>query len=195
MRIKGKFDHNKIFFTSDTHWRHKNIIKFCNRPFSDVSIMDEAFIQNWNRTIPEDGIVFHAGDFAMTGQIDFIRYLVSRLNGSIYLIMGNHDYQNRFDRPVIKEIFGDRVMDVCELIVYDERLSNKSCNFFISHYPHLFWHRGSYHLHGHVHSGINSTANEKVPYHSMRYDIGVDNNDYNPISYNKLVENVFKIVI
>jgi len=62
-------DSSKIFFTSDTHFSHSNIIKFCDRPFSDVNEMNTALINNWNKVVPEDGIVFHLGDFAWSGSI------------------------------------------------------------------------------------------------------------------------------
>jgi len=56
--------------------------------------MDKALIDNWNKVVPKDGIVFHGGDFAMTARIDYIRDIVSRLNGKIYLILGNHVLKN-----------------------------------------------------------------------------------------------------
>lgn len=178
----------KLYFSSDHHFHHKNIIEFCNRPWGDSRTMDEAMIVLWNQTVPPDGIVFYAGDFIFTGNLLYVEELVKRLNGTIHLIYGNHDYQNKLDRTVAKEIFDNRTYDVVELTVKDESLSAKHINFFISHYPHMYWHRGSYHLYGHVHGGPESTANEKVPFHFMRYDIGVDNNNYKPISYFELLD-------
>ena len=58
-----KLNPNKVWFTSDTHFNHIGIIKFCDRPFSSVEEMNQALIDNWNSTIPSDGIVFHLGDF------------------------------------------------------------------------------------------------------------------------------------
>lgn len=185
MKINEDIDKDKLFFTSDTHFHHKNIIEFCNRPFGDERIMDFALISNWNKVVPKDGIVFHAGDFAMTSRIDYIENVVSQLNGKIYLTLGNHDWQNRFDREVVRDIF-HQTDDMFYLTVRDEELDGGHVNFQICHYPFLYWRRGSYMLHGHVHSGPFSTANEVVPYHSMRYDIGVDNNEFTPISYHQL---------
>lgn len=185
MKINEDIDKDKLFFTSDTHFHHKNIIEFCNRPFGDERIMDFALISNWNKVVPKDGIVFHAGDFAMTSRIDYIESIVSQLNGKIYLTLGNHDWQNRFDRQVVRDIF-HQTDDMFYLTVRDEELDGGHVNFQICHYPFLYWRRGSYMLHGHVHSGPFSTANEVVPYHSMRYDIGVDAWNYTPVSYHQL---------
>ena len=80
---------DRIFFTADTHWGHRNIIRYCQRPFADVDEMNEALITNWNSTIGKDDIVFHLGDFAMGGSAEWCR-LLERLNGRIYLILGNH---------------------------------------------------------------------------------------------------------
>ena len=51
-----KFDGSKVFFTSDTHFYHGNIIRFCNRPFKDVEMMNETIISNWNNTVSQDDI-------------------------------------------------------------------------------------------------------------------------------------------
>ena len=95
MRIKksGNFiypDGNKVYFTSDTHFGHENIIKWCRRPYSSVEEMNEKLIENWNSVVGPDDIVFHLGDFAFGGS-GLWKEVLSRLNGKKYLIIGNHD--------------------------------------------------------------------------------------------------------
>lgn len=182
MRINENFDLDKLFFTSDCHFFHDAIRWMCERPFESNEEQTEILIQNWNEIVPKDGIVFEAGDMAFTGNIDLVQRLISKLNGKIYHIMGNHCYQNKWDRQVIKDIFDNRVMDVANVLLKQD--NNK--HLFISHYPQLFWPRDSIMLHGHIHSGPNSKASEKAPFHAMRYDIGIDNNNYYPISYEEL---------
>jgi calcineurin-like phosphoesterase family protein len=65
--------------------------------------------------------------------------------------------------------------------------------FHISHYPCEFWTRGAIHLHGHMHSRKNNTNNEVLDYKPMRYDIGVDNWEYKPVSYNEIKHLMLKL--
>jgi calcineurin-like phosphoesterase family protein len=178
----------KLFFISDTHFHHESIIKFCKRPFNNVTEMDETLIKNWNDTIPEDGIVVFGGDFIMSSNKKYITSLVEKLNGKIYFIFGNHDYQNKLDRPDIISLF-HQTLNMGQFTVMDDDLPSgfgNHLNFIVTHYPFMFWRRGYIHLHGHVHSGPDSTASEIVPFHPMRHDIGVDNNGLKPLIYNKL---------
>lgn len=80
-----------VWFTSDTHFGHQNIIRYSNRPFSDVDHMNEEIIKRWNKLVSPEDTVFHLGDVAL-GQIDKSLACVGRLNGHKILIDdGNHD--------------------------------------------------------------------------------------------------------
>lgn len=191
MRINYKGDLDKLFFTSDLHFFHEGILKFCNRPFESVAHQTEELIKRWNEVVPEDGVVWHLGDLCWTGNVDVVADLNHRLNGQINLVMGNHDYNNKLDRYVFKEMFGLNngiITDVANIIVRkdDDR------QLYCCHYPLLYWPANTIMLHGHVHSGPNSTASEIVPFHPLRYDVGCDNNDYYPISYIELEEIINK---
>lgn len=78
------------YFTSDTHFGHKNIIRFCGRPFADEAVMNEALIANWNSKVKDGGIVFHLGDVALGKWIEWDGIL-SQLNGYKILVVGNHE--------------------------------------------------------------------------------------------------------
>ena len=71
-----KFDGDKVFFTSDTHFNHTNIIQYCQRPFKSTDEMNEAMIDNWNSVVGEDDTVFHLGDFSLEVQKSGIRFLI-----------------------------------------------------------------------------------------------------------------------
>ena len=184
MKIDEKFDLDKLFFTSDTHFFHANILTYCSRPFCDVADQTQQLISNWNSIVPKDGNVFMLGDFVHTGDISSVRNIIDRLNGKIWWILGNHCLQNRHDRQIIKDIVDGRQYDVVTLLLKNDN----NTRIFMSHYPHLYWPRGCYHIHGHIHSGPNSTSSEKAPFHSMRFDVGCDNNSYTPVSYHQLME-------
>lgn len=79
-----------VWLYADSHFRHANVIKYCNRPFSCVEEMDETLINNWNTMVKPDDVVYHLGDFALANR-ERIRNIVARLNGHIVLVMGNHD--------------------------------------------------------------------------------------------------------
>lgn len=80
----------KIFLIGDMHFMHKNILKYCNRPFKDVEEMTESLVKNWNSVVDNNDIVYVVGDFALCGKQKIIE-IGNRLNGRKRLILGNHD--------------------------------------------------------------------------------------------------------
>ena len=178
----------KIFFTSDTHFGHKNILNFCERPFKDTDEMDEAIITNWNNKVGKDDIVFHLGDFAFASNKRW-QELICKLNGKIYLILGNHDI-TRWPGSYTMELF-DRVENQMML-----KIDNKY-KVYLNHFPFLCY-DGVYRnpqdctiqLHGHVHERIGDVGNDKdrlkyrFPY---QYDVGVDNNNFTPVSWEEIL--------
>ena len=80
----------ETFFTSDIHFGHTNIIKFCGRPWDNVEEMNEGIIDLWNAQVAPNDRVFILGDFAM-GKLAETIPLGRRMNGRKVLIGGNHD--------------------------------------------------------------------------------------------------------
>ena len=185
MKIKDKFNKDKLWFMADPHFYHENIIKYCSRPFVDVNEMNITLVQTWNALVQEDADIIIAGDFIHSGNLEVLKNLISRLNGRIWLVYGNHDYQNRLDRQIVKDMVY-HTSDALDFEVTDEELEDGRMRFHITHYPCEFWTRGAVHLFGHVHSGPLSTASEILSFKPLRYDIGVDNNDFKPISYEQI---------
>lgn len=87
---------NKIWVTSDTHFHHRNILKYEaeSRPFKDVFEMDSELIRRWNERVRDVDVVFHLGDFAFAGKT-FIATTIPKLHGRKFLLLGNHDRDKR----------------------------------------------------------------------------------------------------
>lgn len=172
-------DHN-VFFTSDSHFQHKNIIKYVNRPFPTVRDMDSALLKNWNAVVGKKDYVFHAGDFCFGSKSSWA-YLLDALNGVKYLAAGNHD----------KSITPDKFVDVQQRfsirILGDPEMESDGQRIVVDHYPMLSWyqsHRGSWQLYGHVHGGFSNKGDIRTTPNQL--DIGVDVHDFTPISYEEV---------
>ena len=182
----------KIYFVSDTHFGHGNIIKFCDRPFKDVEEMNYKLIENWNNKVPNDGLVFHLGDFAWGGY-DFWKSIRNQLNGDIILIKGNHDIKN-MSATAEEELF--------KFSTWQMLVEIEGRKLYLNHVPFLCY-GGTYRdpkglvyqLFGHVHSGPGKKGMDipRMQYlFPTQYDVGVDNNGYEPISWNELNEKIGK---
>lgn len=194
-------DNTKLYFTSDPHFYHKNIIDYCTRPFKLdhcgqildehmwVHEMHKSLITNWNHKISENDIVFILGDFAHTGDVEKIKLLLVALNGIKYLILGNHDYQNKFNRKKVRDLFAG-TYDILDIKIHDDEIEDGYQWINLCHYPIESWskrQKGSWHLHGHIHSGPKSTSSDRnIQFFPNRYDVGVDNNMYTPLSYQEV---------
>ena len=190
----NKEEAKKIFFTSDTHFNHTNIIKFCKRPFNSAAEQDEELIRRWNEKVDEDGIVFHLGDVGF-GNKETISKILHRLNGKIYLIIGNHDWKNIINKH------DDRFEDITQ----QANIKIDTQKIILNHYPFLCY-SGTYNreiptwqLFGHVHTSPYGYSGLDTPRMQMlfpyQYDVGVDNNDFRPVSYEevkKIIEDKLK---
>lgn len=185
-----------IFFTSDLHLSHENILLYCSRPFETVGHMNTILIANWNTVVKEDDIVFILGDFCF-GNKQKWRHFLNMLNGRKYLILGNHDKDTKI--PV--DLFED-VLDICEVRIINSDTEPKEQVLILSHRPFLTWEgretRNIKHLFGHIHTlsknGVkveNQTQEadfDIIPQikSNQMYDVGVDNNDYTPVSFEQI---------
>jgi len=174
-----------VFFTSDTHFHHKNIIKYCDRPFETVEEMDATIINNWNSVVGKNDIIFHGGDFCFGDEKSW-NHLCERLNGIKYLASGNHD------KNITPKHFDDVKNMFNIMIDGDEEISDGQ-RLTICHYPMLSWyqnHRGSWQLYGHLHG---SKSNKRLKGTAAnQLDIGVDAHNFTPISYQQVKEIITK---
>jgi calcineurin-like phosphoesterase family protein len=192
MRIKDiQFDKDKLFFTSDTHFFHSNIIKYCDRPFNNVHEMNEVIVKKWNEIVPKDGVVFHLGDVSLTAIPKVLNDLLYRLNGTKYLIIGNHE-KDALGKEYIRDHWTG-IYDIAEIFVEDEEITYKEQHIVMCHYPMLTWnasHRGSWQLFGHVHGGLSNKG--VINHHPAQMDVGVDTNDFKPYTYQEVKEKITK---
>jgi calcineurin-like phosphoesterase family protein len=182
---------SEVFFTSDLHFRHGNIIKYCKRPFETVQEQTEKLIENWNKTVPDTATVFILGDFAFATKNQW-RGFLNRMTGKKYLILGNHD---RYE-DIPTEMFED-VVDLAKVSIKIKDHEWKT--FILSHMPILCWegsNDGSIMLYGHIHTCTNSEVDETIDSELVKlmpknsWDVGVDNNDYTPVSVHEVLEKI-----
>lgn len=151
-----------IFISSDTHWFHKNIIRYTGRPFDSVQEMNETMIKRWNSKVKPDDLVIHLGDFALT-DLNKLRWLKEQLNGQIFLILGNHDKAYFFKKlrvPVLQYyIFGSNIL---------------------SHYPLSLVPEGYVNIHGHIHD--RDTWGNRI-------NLSVEQTNYEPVELTSLTFN------
>lgn len=86
----------KVFVISDTHFWHRNIIKYCDRSFSTVEEMNATMVERWNNVVRPDDIVIFCGDFCFSRKstaADVTQRLTQMLNGIKVIIKGNHDFK------------------------------------------------------------------------------------------------------
>lgn len=89
-----------IWFTSDMHLGHSNIIELSKRPFKDIEDMDKQLINNWNSRVKPNDTIYHLGDFCFRNIKKFNQYF-HNLNGHIIFIQGNHDHNNGVNSPIL----------------------------------------------------------------------------------------------
>ncbi|MFD2915278.1 metallophosphoesterase family protein [Psychroserpens luteus] len=166
-----------IYFTSDHHFGHENIIKFTNRPFGSVEEMDQELIKRWNSRVNKHDKVYHLGDFGLC-KAERMRDILEQLNGKIFLIRGNHEgaaqaNPNRFEW--IKDYF--------ELNVNDANAPNGKQKIMLMHYAMRVWRssfRGTWHLYGHSHGSLKDDPTMNS------FDVGVDCHDFYPLTYDEV---------
>lgn len=190
-----------VWFTSDLHFGHANVIKFCNRPYKDTKEMNEGLIENWNKRVRKRDHVYVLGDFASCG-LNEQANILKRLNGYKILITGNHD---RSAHKMLNAGF-DEVRENCQIKLVDKQV-------YLSHFPYhpmttyinaaghvqtvlppgvdtRFLHKrivddgSSWLIHGHVH--------QHWKINGRQINVGVDVWDMAPISHEKILQIIDK---
>lgn len=186
MRIK--LDHQNIWFASDYHFFHTNVIKYDNRPFKDIDEMNDSLITNWNHYIDKKDVVFYLGDLSFD-KSEKTEKIIKSLNGKIHFIMGNHDD----DRFIKKLNRFETVSDYVNLSVVDLDNPRKKQGIMMMHFPLLSWdkeHHGDWHLHGHCHQNLLRDMPEY--YKRKVLDVGCNGWDYCPLHYTDIKQKMLE---
>lgn len=139
-----------IWYTADSHFSHKNILQHEDRPFDTVEEMNEALIDNWNRVVNSNDIVYHLGDFVFGGTTKW-EAILPKLKGKIHLTRGNHD-----DEKALKKV--SHCFETVENMIV--RKVDKQ-HLFLFHYPiEIGLTPNAYSIHGHIHSNPSSHVNQ-----------------------------------
>lgn len=171
------------FFIADTHFGHANIIRLCNRPFADVSEMDDFMIRRWNERVGTDDDVYLLGDFCFRASERNAESYLSVLKGRKHLIVGNHDggWMKKTD---VGTYFAS-VSPISEIALDGRRL-------ILCHYPILEWnhfYRGAFHLFGHIHNRADQDFFPLIASRPNMLNAGVDINGFMPVTLEELQTN------
>lgn len=182
-----------IYFTSDTHFGHKNILRLGEgRPFKSIEAHDNALIQRWNTKITPDDVIYHLGDIShsLQDEQNKLASLLSQLNGQKFLVPGNHDVDvNNHLLEVISDYF--TVLPQIHTLKIEDR-SIVLCHYPILEWPGFYRAEKCWHLHGHQH-GLLNKVKSPLTLNAYRTDVGVDSWHFAPISVSQLEEHFGKI--
>lgn len=179
-----------VFLTSDTHFNHTNILTYepISRPFETIEQMNATIIERWNSIVTPQDTVYHLGDFLM-GQTKKSVYeeILSKLNGKIHLIIGNHDTPKRCQ--LLNE-FGITSQEI-------KYLHYKGLFFILCHFPLMYDCQKQINnvnkeivlCYGHVHSQAPKGYQINGTYH-----VGIDTNNLCPVSLEQIRQERMRIL-
>ena len=187
-----------IYFTSDLHFFHNNVILYDNRPFANTDEMNAALVDNWNATVKPEDTVYFLGDLSLNHNKGLS--LLARLNGKIHYIAGNHcPFWKEKDAKKHTE-WTLKNTGVVSISKGPEFLEHEGIRFKLSHFPYAYAeaevegkrqgeqkHANSYNkkehehilLHGHCHTAWWIKGN--------MINVGCMHWDYKPVSIETII--------
>lgn len=171
-----------ICYTADLHLGHANVIRHCDRPFSDADEMDAALVKRWNARMHRNDTVYIVGDFLFRAKRPAEEYL-SEPNGKKHLIVGNHD--KYWMKKVDLSAWFESVSPM--LFITDNGRTATHC-----HYPMMSWpsmSRGGFMVFGHIHNNTNADYWPLIAARPQMLNAGVDINGFTPVTLDEMIEN------
>lgn len=175
------------YYVADLHFGHENVIKFDNRPFTNVDEMDFALMENWNARVTDEDHVYILGDFCYRAKEKPSWYL-KQLKGKKHLIQGNHDQKLLQDKEAIEQLESIEKMQ----FVKDGGNAIVLCHFPLAEWNGFF--RGGWHIYGHIHGKCHKTFGYMKKL-ERALNAGCMINRYQPVTFGELVENNTKFII
>lgn len=169
-----------IYFTSDTHFGHANVIRFAGRPWQTIEQMGAALVASINARVGMRDELWILGDFSYRlGRDEALAIRQSITCRRVHLVPGNHDRN-----WAVPELEGAFLLEPPIA-----KIKYEGYRFVCSHYPIMDWEgmrRGSIQLHGHIHSRPEYNEHNRGR-GLFRYDVGVDANGYRPVSIEEVM--------
>lgn len=178
-----------IYFTSDTHYGHRNIVSgvtswdnnsMC-RKFKTLEEHNEKIVDSINSMVSQEDTLYHLGDWSFGGIENVFKFRERIICENVHLILGNHDqniFKNRDDsRSLFQSVNSYLEIDIDGIMIV------------LSHWPMKIWnrcHKGSWHLHGHCHNSLKPDNWWTRSNQRKTMDVGVDTNKLNPYSYDEI---------
>lgn len=160
-----------IWFTSDFHFGHFNIIRYCNRPFANAQAMDDAIADGVNACVKPNDVLYFLGDFCLGRAEQVIAYRKRLACKTIHFIEGNHDKVTRTQ----EQLFTTWGV-LSEINVAKQRIV--LCHYAMRVWPHHA--QGAWHLYGHSHGNLPDDSR------SLSIDVGVDAHAFRPWHFDEL---------
>ena len=153
------------FFISDTHFGHKNIIDYENRPFRDCDHMQVELIKRWSEAVGKRDMVYFLGDLSFLS-LEKTAHIVAMLNGRKLMVIGNHDAKS----PEAYRQMGFEFVSKYPIIVDDFFICSHAPVYVNDNMPYV-------NIHGHLHS-------KKLD--GQYFNVSVENIDYRPILFDDI---------
>lgn len=175
------------FYSADFHLGHHGILKHCaaTRPFDTVEDMDASIVRRINDRVSATDILYIVGDFALSGDVEYVRHLFHAIPGRKRLVLGNHDVDSKGRiRKDLVDLPWDRPP------THALETTDEGCRLYLHHYACRTWHavhRGSYHLYGHSHGSLPPLGRSR--------DVGIDCADANlaPLTFREIKESLMSV--
>lgn len=160
-----------IYATSDLHFSHENIIRFCKRPYKNIYEMNDAIIKNIHDTVPVNAILIIVGDFSFHHSSYDLYDAIKREK---IFVAGNHDHEFLKKKGIL-------FYDILDLEYRD------NISFTFCHYPMVSWNKSHFgraiNVYGHHH-----TVDINTVFPGKRYNVSVDMNNYFPVHVEQIIE-------